>query len=298
MRIAAALPMTEIGADTAAVRCWALDVERQGYDAVVVYDHVVGAEHRDRTPPITRDYDEATPFREPLVLLGYLAAVTERVELVTGVLVLPQRQTVLVAKQAAEVALLSGGRLTLGVGIGWNVVEYDALGVDFGGRGRRLDEQVRLLRALWTDGLVSLEGRFHRIERVALCPRPEQPIPLVFGGGSEVAVGRAVRSGDGFLFATPSAESLDLHATLVEGLAAAGRDPERFRVLVQVHALCGEEDLKRGLDRWRGRGVDGVVVSTMRNRMLGAVAGGCRGTDEHLDLLGRTREIVLEVLGG
>jgi probable F420-dependent oxidoreductase len=297
MRIAAAMPMTEIGADTAAVRRWAVDVEREGYDSIVVYDHVVGAENRDRTPPVTRDYDETTPFREPLVLLGYLAAATETVELMTGVLVLPQRQTALVAKQAAEVSLLSGGRLTLGVGIGWNVVEYDVLGVDFGDRGRRFDEQIRLLRALWTEQLVSFDGCFHRIERVALCPRPEHPIPLVFGGGSAVAVRRAVRVGDGFMFATPSQESLDLHTTLVERLVTAGREPERFRVLVQVHALRGEEDLKRSLDQWRGRGVDGVVVSTMRNRMLGAVAEKCRDTDEHLDLLGRTREIVVEVLG-
>jgi len=297
MRIAAAMPMTEIGADTAAVREWALGVEQEGYDAIVVYDHVVGAEHRDRTPPITRDYDEGTPFREPLVLLGYLAAATRTIELMTGVLVLPQRQTALVAKQAAEVSLLSGGRLTLGVGIGWNGVEYAALGVDFGSRGRRLDEQVGLLRALWTDELVSLDGHFHRIERVALCPRPEQPIPLVFGGGSGVALRRAVRFGDGFLFATPGPESLDLHTSLVECLDAAGREPERFRVLVQVHALRGEEDLKRSLDAWSGRGVDGVVVSTMRNRMLGAVTERGRGTDEHLELLGRTREIVVEVLG-
>jgi probable F420-dependent oxidoreductase len=297
-RIAAVLPMTEIGSDTAAVTEWAASVEQEEFDSIVVYDHVVGAEHRDRTPPITRDYDEATPFREPFVLLGYLAATTATVELMTGVLVLPQRQTALVAKQATEVSLLSGGRLTLGVSIGWNVVEYDTLGVDFADRGKRFDEQIGLLRALWADGLVSLDGRFHRIERVALCPRPEEPIPLLFGGGSAAAVRRAVRSGDGFLFATPSPESLDLHTTLVDHLVAAGRAPERFRVLVQVHACNGEEHLKRSLDAWRDRGVDDVVISTMRNRMLGAVAEECRDTGEHLELLGRAREIVAEVLGG
>lgn len=298
MRVAAAMPMTEIGADTSAVTKWAVGVERAGFDGIVVYDHVVGAEHRDRTPPITRDYDETTPFREPLVLLGYLAAVTETVELVTGVLVLPQRQTVLVAKQAAEVSLLSGGRLTLGIGAGWNVVEYESLDVEFAGRGRRLDEQVRLLRALWTDELVSVDGQFHRIERVALCPRPERPIPLLFGGGSVAAVRRAVRWGDGFLFATPSAESLALHATLVEQLAAAGRAPEQFRMRVQVHVLRGEADLRRSLAPWRGRQVDEVVVSTAHNRMLGAVGERCQDSDEHLDHLARAREIVMEVLGG
>ncbi|GAA1827272.1 hypothetical protein GCM10009836_01180 [Pseudonocardia ailaonensis] len=295
MRIGAVLPTTEIGADTAAVRSWAVAVERAGFDAVVVYDHVVGAEHRDRTPPITRDYDETTPFREPFVLLGHLAALTSTVELMTGVLVLPQRQTALVAKQAAEVALLSGGRFTLGVGIGWNVVEYDALGVGFAERGRRLDEQVELLRRLWSDGLVSADGRFHRFERVALSPRPDEPVPLVFGGGSEAALSRAVRAGDGFLFNAPSPAALALHATLPEQLA--GRDPGGFRVLLQVHACHGAEQLRRSLDPWRDRKVDDVVVSTMRNRMIGADVEVCDGADEHLDLLDRARAVVREVLG-
>ncbi|HWD06134.1 MAG TPA: LLM class F420-dependent oxidoreductase [Amycolatopsis sp.] len=298
MKILAAVPMTEFGADTAAVVEWATGVEREEYDSIVVYDHVVGAQHRDRVPPITRDYDEATPFREPLVLLGYLAALTRTVELMTGVLILPQRQTALVAKQTAEVSLLSRGRLTLGLGIGWNVVEYDTLGVPLTQRGKRFDEQIGLLKALWSNDLVSFDGRYHHFERVALCPRPEKPIPLVFGGGSAAAVRRAVRFGDGFLFATPSAEALDLHGTLVEHLIAAGRAPEEFRVVVQVHARRGEEDLKRSLDHWRDKGIDGVIVSTMRNRMLGAIEGEYRGAGEHLDLLGRTREIIQEVLGG
>ncbi|WP_236792357.1 LLM class F420-dependent oxidoreductase [Amycolatopsis sp. GM8] len=291
------LPTTEIGADTGAVAHWAAGADECGFDAIVLYDHVVGAEHQGRTPPITRDYDERTSFREPFVLLGYLAAVTRTVELMTGVLVLPQRQTALVAKQAAEVSLLSGGRFTLGVGIGWNVVEYDALGMSFGDRGRRLDEQVRLLRMLWADDVVSLDGRFHRIDRVAISPRPDKPIPLVFGGGSATALRRAARLGDGFLFNAPSPEALDLHATLDAQLAGAGRAREGFRVLVQVHACHGEEQLRHSLAPWRGRDVDDVVISTMRNRMIGATADVCDGAEEHLALLRRTREIVREVLG-
>ncbi|MFC5064808.1 TIGR03619 family F420-dependent LLM class oxidoreductase [Actinomycetospora atypica] len=289
--------MTELGADTAALSRWATTVEGQGYDSIVVYDHVVGAEHRDRTPPITRDYDETTPFREPLVLLGYLAATTASVELMTGILILPQRQTALVAKQTAEVALLSGDRLTLGVGLGWNVVEYETLGVPVADRGRRLDEQIDLLKALWSDELVSLDGRFHHVERVALSPRPARAIPLVFGGGSAAAVRRAVRVGDGFFFATPSRDSRDLHATLLERLEAAGRPVEEFRTVVQVHAARGEEDLKRSLEPWQGKGVDDVVIATVQNRMLGAVAERCRDIEEHLELLGRARKIVETVLG-
>lgn len=297
MRVGAVLPTTEIGADTAAVTDWVTGVENEGFSAVVVYDHVVGAEHRDRTPPITRDYDETTTFREPFVLLGHLAALTTTVELMTGVLVLPQRQTALVAKQAAEVALLSGDRFTMGVGVGWNVVEYDALGVGFAGRGDRLDEQVELLRLLWSGELVSIDGRFHRFDRVALRPRPTRPVPIVFGGGSAVAVRRAARSGDGFLFSAPSSDALDLHTALHEQLAAVGRDPGDFRVLLQVHACHGQEHLRRSLAAWRGRKVDDVVVSTMRNHMIGAVAEVCAGGREHAALLCRTREVIREVLG-
>lgn len=297
MRIGAALPTTEIGASSADVATWTDAVERAGYGSIVLYDHVVGAEHRDRTPPITRDYDERTPFREPFVLLGWLAARTTDVELVTGVLVLPQRQAVLVAKQAAEVALLSGGRLTLGVGTGWNAAEYDALGVPMDARGARLEEQVALMRALWSDGLVTVDGRFHRVERVALCPRPSAPVPVVFGGGSPVAARRAVRCGDGFLLAAPSPAALELHRLLEDGLRAAGRDRAGFRVMLQVHACYGAEHLRRELDAWRGRKVDDVVVSTMRNRMIGAVAEVRDDVAGHLDLLHRSREIVREVLG-
>lgn len=296
-RIGAVLPTTEIGSSTSAVVEWADAVDGSGYAAIVLYDHVVGAEHRDRTPPITRDYDESTPFREPFVLLGYLAGRTTTVELVTGVLVLPQRQTVLVAKQAAEVALLSGGRFTLGVGTGWNVVEYEALGVGVEARGARLEEQVRVLRSLWSDALVSVDGRYHRIDRAALCPRPEAPVPVVFGGGSAVAAARAVRCGDGFLLAAPGPDALELHRRLEDGLRAAGRDRGEFRILLQVHACYGAEHLRRSLDAWQGLRIDDVVVSTMRNHMIGAATDVRDDVQGHLELLHRSREIVREVLG-
>ena len=176
-------------------------------------------------------------------------------------------------------------------------MEYETLGVPVADRGKRLDEQIDLLKALWSDDLVSLDGRFHHLERVALSPRPTKAIPLVFGGGSAAAARRAVRVGDGFFFATPSQEALDLHSTLLQQLDGAGRSNEEFRTIVQVHAARGDEDLERSLEPWQGRGVDDVVIATAQNRMLGAVAESCADIDEHLELLDRAREIVETVLG-
>src|SRR5207247_3395395 len=178
MRIGAVFPQTEIGADPSAVRAWAEAVEELGYQHVLAFDHVLGA-GRDTRPDWGRRYDSETSFHEVFVLFGYLAAVTSSVELVTGVLVLPQRQTALVAKQAAEVDVLSGGRLRLGVGVGWNDVEYQALGVDFASRAALYEEQVELMRRLWTEETVTFEGSFHHVDRAGILPRPvQQPIPV------------------------------------------------------------------------------------------------------------------------
>src|SRR5262249_49955317 len=160
---------------------------------------VLGAAHENRDPPLMA-YDENDPFHDPLVAFGYLAAITKRLELVTGVLILPQRQTALVARQAAHVDLLSGGRLFLGVGTGWNYVEYDALGHDFGSRGRRMDEQIPYLRRLWSETVISFEGEFDRIDRANLAPRPRRSIPIYCGGMVPAAYRRAARLADGFIF--------------------------------------------------------------------------------------------------
>src|SRR5580700_4865892 len=177
MRVGAVFPQTEIGSDPADVRRWATTVEDLGYDHVLAYDHVLGA--GTDTRPGWQGYTSDTLFHEVFVLYGYLAAVTSRVELVTGVLILPQRQTALVAKQAAEVDVLSGGRLRLGIGVGWNDVEYEALGLSFHTRGARSVEQIKVLRALWTQETVTFEGRWHRIPDASINPLPVQrPIPL------------------------------------------------------------------------------------------------------------------------
>src|SRR4029077_19378899 len=199
MEIGVVYPQIELGEDPNAVRRIGKAVEDLGFDYLLAYDHLLGAVHHDRTPPLPGPYTERDPFHDPLVMFGYLAGITERIGLATGVLVLPQRQTALVARQAADVDLLSAGRLRLGVGVGWNHVEYEALGQEFRGRGARQEEQIELLRKLFTDPLVDFSGRFHRVDRAALNPQPTRPIPIWLGGSSEAAFDRAARIADGFI---------------------------------------------------------------------------------------------------
>jgi len=225
VRIGVVFPQTEIGADVGAVRAYVQRVEELGYRHVLAYDHVLGADtavHRNWQGP----YDLATTFHEPFVLFGYVAGITA-LELVTGIIILPQRQTALVAKQAAEVDLLSRGRFRLGIGLGWNAVEYEALGQDFSTRGRRMEEQVELLRRLWTEPSVTFHGRFDRVTGAGLAPLPVQrPIPVWFGAQSERAYRRVGRLADGWFPQVPPGPKLDQARTVVERAAAeAGRDP-------------------------------------------------------------------------
>ena len=201
MRINAVYPQTELGGDPDAVRRIGLALEELGYDGLVAYDHVVGAVHADREPKLRGPYTEHDPFHDPFVMFAYLAAITERLEFATGVLILPQRQTVLVAKQAADLDLLSGGRVRLGVGVGWNYVEYDALGEDFSTRGQRADEQISVLRDLWLGDVTSYDGEFDSLDRGRLIPGPGRQIPIWIGGFSPPAFRRGVTLGDGFMFA-------------------------------------------------------------------------------------------------
>src|SRR5688572_26685489 len=177
MQLGAVFPQTEIGNDPQVIRQLAAEIEQIGYDHLLVYDHVLGAAHADRDPRLSGPFDETTPFHEVFVLLGFLAAATVNLRLATSVLVLPQRQTALVAKQAAEIAILSGNRFHLGIGTGWNYVEYEALNQGFAARGRRQEEQIDVLRLLWTNQIVDYAGEFHRIDRAAIAPRPSELIP-------------------------------------------------------------------------------------------------------------------------
>jgi probable F420-dependent oxidoreductase len=214
MRFGAVFPTNEIGDDPAAIRDWAQAAEALGYAHIATYDHVLGAVHEGREPKLWGPYSEQHPFHEPFVLFGFLAGATRDIVLETSIIILPQRQAALVAKQAAEVDVLSGGRLRLGVGSGWNPVEYEALGVEWAGRGRLFDEQVRLMRALWENDVVDFDGEFHRVDRAGIAPRPARRIPLWFGGGTLPAMRRAARLGDGFVFGGATRRLADQIATL------------------------------------------------------------------------------------
>jgi probable F420-dependent oxidoreductase len=224
-------------------------------------------------------YDVHTTFHEPFVLFGFLAAITG-LELVTGVIILPQRQTALVAKQAAEVDLLCRGRLRVGIGIGWNAVEYEALGKDFGDRGRRSEEQVALLRRLWAEPSVTFEGVHERVTGAGLAPLPVQrPIPIWFGGVSERALRRAGRLGDGWFPLVPPGPKLDQAKAIVDaGAIGAGRDPSALGMEGRANWGAGGVDtVIDHVGRWRDAGATHVSVNTMN--------AGLGGVDGHLDAL-------------
>jgi probable F420-dependent oxidoreductase len=226
MKLNALFPTRDIGTDPAKIRDWAQAAEDLGFDGVEVADHVFGAAPRGDWKPT---YSEHDPFHETFTTMAFIAAVTKKVELVSGVLILPQRQTGVVAKQAAQVDILSGGRLRLGVGVGWNHVEYEALNEDWKTRGARQSEQIEVMRKLWTEDLVTFRGRFHTLVDVNMLPVPVQrPIPIWFGGSSDAVVKRAARIGDGYMpIMTPEVAEPKI-AMLHEQMKAHGRDPARF----------------------------------------------------------------------
>jgi probable F420-dependent oxidoreductase len=283
MKIGVVFPQTEIGPDAGAVRAYAQRVEELGFTHLLAYDHVVGADpavHQGWDGP----YDVTTTFHEPLVLFGYLAALTS-LELVTGIVILPQRQTALVAKQAAEVDLLTGGRFRLGVGLGWNAVEYEALGKEFGNRGRRMAEQVRLLRRLWTEPAVTFAGDYEQVTGAGLAPLPVQrPIPVWFGGSSRPAYVRIGQLADGWFPQVPPGPRLaEARAVVEQAAVEAGRDP----------AALGME----GRVSWREGGADQVVVDAASWLDAGAthlsvntMGAGFASVDDHLAALARVAE--------
>ena len=274
MEIGAVFPQTEIGADVGAVRAWAQGVEALGFDHVLAYDHVLGADPAHR-PGWTGPYDVHSTFHEPLVLFGFLAGCT-RLALATAVVVLPQRQTALAAKQAAEVDILTGGRLRFGVGIGWNRVEYEALGQDFTTRGRRLEEQVDLLRRLWTQDSLVYDGDFDRIPGAGIAPRPVQrPIPVWFGGSSAPAYRRMGRLADGWFPQLSPGPSLDAARVVVDRAAAeAGRDPARIGMEGRVRWRGDPDRLAHQVIRWQESGATHVSVATNGQ--------GLAAADDHL----------------
>ena len=275
MKIGIVYPQNELHGDPSAVRRIGRAVEDLGFDHLLAYDHVLGAVHADRTPPLTGPYTERDPFHDPFVMFAHLAGITERIHFATGILVLPQRQTALVARQAADVDLLSGGRLRLGVGVGWNRVEYEALGQDFRTRGARQEEQIRLLRRLFTESVVDFSGRFDRVDRAALVPKPAKPVPIWLGGSSEAAFDRAARLADGFIFFGGGSDTVHAWTRLRDRVRGLGRSVEDFGADYVALPRGGMGELTGEVDAWREAGGTHVSVVTM--------GVGLDSVDGHID---------------
>jgi probable F420-dependent oxidoreductase len=287
MRIGAVFPQTELGGDVGAVRAYGQAVEALGFPHLLAYDHVVGADPAVY-PGWDGPYDLHTTFHEPFVMFGYLAAVTS-LELVTGVIIAPPRQTALIAKQAAEVDLLTQGRFRLGLGIGWNKVEYEALSQDFHTRGRRLDEQIGLLRRLWTEESVTFDGTFDHIKGAGLAPLPVQrPIPIWLGAQSPVAYRRIGRVADGWFPQVSPGPELDEALSVIGAAAtAAGRDPAAIGMEGRVTWRGDIDLLADRLSQWQQAGATHVTVNTMRE--------GLTMVDEHLSALATVADVAKTV---
>ena len=283
MNIGVVFPQTEIGPDRAAVRAYAERVEELGFTHILAYDHVLGADPAVHQP-WTGPYDIDTTFHEPLVMFGYLAALVS-LELVTGIIILPQRQTALVAKQAAEVDLLTNGKFRLGIGLGWNAVEYEALGKNFADRGRRLTEQVTLLRGLWTERSVTFAGEHETVTGAGLAPMPVQrPIPVWFGAQSRPAYVRAGRLADGWFPQVPPDDRLKEARAIVDQAAVdAGRDPAQIGMEGRVSwTEAGAGKLVDQIGRWQAVGASHLAINTM--------GAGLGGVDGHLSALAQAAE--------
>ena len=283
MRVNAFFPTRDIGSDPVKIRDWAQAAEDLGYAYIEVPDHVFGAAARDGWNPL---YNETDAFHETLTTLAFLAATTKRIKLSSGVLILPQRQTGVVAKQAAEVDILSSGRLRLGIGVGWNHIEYESLGMDWETRGARQAEQVDVLRRLWTENLVTFIGRFHELHEISIVPPPMQrPIPIWFGGSSDASVKRAARIGDGWMPIMPPDDEAAAKLTALRGhLGAFGRDPAAFGLEAWLRST--EPDPQRwaaAADGWRRLGAQMVILYPMYR---------IASFDEQIETLRRFKEMV------
>jgi probable F420-dependent oxidoreductase len=292
MEIGAVLPHHEIGTDPGAMRAYAQGVEDLGCTHLLLYDHVMGAD-RDRPGGFTGPYDNDVAFHEPFVTFGFIAAVTERIDMVTAVLILPQRQTVLVAKQAAELAILSGNRFRLGVGVGWNTVEYQALNEEFGNRGRRQAEQVELMRKLWAEDSFSYEGEYHTVERASINPRPSEPVPILFGGSAPALLERCALLGDGWIpLGSPNDSSRQRIDTIRAHREAAGLSMEGFGIQAQAQYAGGDPDRWQAhARRWRDLGATHLAIATHNG---GPTPEG-PGVDGHLARIGEYLAAVAEL---
>jgi probable F420-dependent oxidoreductase len=287
VQVGVTFPQSEIGTDPEIIGDYAQAAEDLGYEHLLAYDHVLGADPSNREG--WRGYTHKTMFHEPLTLFSFLAAITQRLEFVSGVIVLPQRQTALVAKQAAEVDVLSNGRLRLGVGIGWNAVEYEALDEEFGTRGARIEEQIEVMRLLWTREVVSYEGRYHRIDEAGINPLPVQrPIPVWMGARADVGLRRTARVADGWFPLGPPDDRMREAVKRLRGyIEEAGRVPESVGIETRLDVgRVSPEEWMAQTEAWRLLGATHISVNTMN--------AGLSSPQEHVETIGRYKEVLGE----
>jgi len=286
MQIGAVLPHHEIGADPGALRAYVQGVEELGMTHLLAYDHVLGAE-RKRPGGFEGPYDKDVGFHEPLTFFAFAAGLTQTLEFASTVLILPQRQAVLVAKQAAEVAIVSGNRFRLGIGTGWNKIEYEALNEDFGNRGRRQVEQIEVMRALWTEQLVNYHGTYHTVDAAGINPRPTQPVPIWLGGTAPLVLERCALLGDGWMPLGGPDKSRELIDSMRRVRAKAGRTMDGFGIQAQAQFAGGTpERWQSHATKWREAGATHLAVATHN--------AGETDVDGHLDRIRQYRDAVAE----
>jgi len=306
IKFGATYPTLDVGTDPDTLRRWAQGLEECGFDELFIPEHVVGinAQQRPEWAPLNPNtlergkpiYDHTYPFYEPFVAIGFLAAVTSRILLTSGVIIAPQRQTALVAKQAAVADVLSRGRIRLGVGVGWNDAEFDAMGADFKVRGRRLDEQIVVLRRLWTEESVTHQGRFEKLDAAGLAPLPVQrPIPIIIGGDSDAAMERAAGLGDGWFLTHTAAECADRAQRFWKRVDELGRRGEMSLVGTVYQGPRPPEAMLDEIAAWDALGATNLNLRTATYPIQWSEGRLVRkeNVDEHIDALRRVRELWL-----
>lgn len=285
MQIGVTFPQLEIGSDPGVIREYAQTAQDVGYDYLLAYDHVLGADPANR--PGWKGYTDQDLFHEPFVLFGFLAGVAPKLAYVPGVIILPQRQTALVAKQAAELDVLTGGTFRLGIGVGWNPVEYEALGEDFTNRGKRVEEQIEVLRLLWTQRLATFEGRYHRITEAGLNPLPiQQPIPIWIGATADAGLERIGRLADGWFPLGRIDETVMARLERVRDYSvAAGRPRDAVGIDARLDLRSvPEAEWIDEVAKWRAAGATHLSIGTM--------GAGLATPQDHIAVIRRFREAV------
>ena len=283
MQIGAVFPHNEIGTDPGAIKAYAQGVEAMGITHLLIYDHVLGADP-DREGGFRGPYDKDVAFHEPFTTFAFIAGVTDKIDLITTVMILPQRQTVLAAKQAAEVALLSNNRFKLGIGVGWNELEYVGLNETFDNRGRRQEEQVDVMRKLWSEDSLDYTGEYHRIDKASINPRPSKTIPIWFGGSAPALLDRVARLGDGWIpLMGANDKAKACIDTIKQTREAAGLSFDNFGIQAQAQYAGGSpERWRKHAEAWRGMGCTHLAVATHN--------AGPTNVDGHLARIGEYQQ--------